>query len=219
MYKRSTARSRRFSEFFVACPSKFRNLSNAIRNTPSDKEPSPVFLLRIERTWDGSPAAPDETATVEIEPREGTLVIRVDAPYHGDAPPAFPPGPTEALWEHEAIEVFLLGSDENYLEIEMGPHGHHLALVLRGRRHAIARGLPLDYVARIEGERWRGVAVVPREWLPAGLGRVNAFAVHGQREARRHLAAFPVPGDRPDFHRFESFGELPRGALEPEPAA
>jgi hypothetical protein len=189
-------------------------LPKAIRNTPSDEEPSPVILLRIDRAWDGSPAAPGETATVEIEPRESTLVIRVDAPYHSDPPPVSPPGPTEGLWEHEAVEVFLLGPDEEYLEVEMGPHGHHFALRLRGRRCAIARGLPLDYLARIEGERWHGVAIVPRAWLPDGLGRVNAFAVHGEREARRHLAAFPVPGDRPDFHRLESFGVLPAGAIE-----
>ena len=197
----------------------FRNLPKAIRKMPSDKTPSPVILLRVERTWDGSPVAPDEIATVELEPRDGALVVRVDAPYHGDPPPAFPPGPTERLFEHEAVEVFLLGSDESYVELEMGPHGHHLALLLRGRRHVIARGLPLDYLARIEGERWRGTAVVPYAWLPAGLGRVNAFAVHGEREARRHLAAFPVPGDRPDFHRLEAFGTLPPGSIEPGPAA
>ncbi len=162
--------------------------------------------LRIDRTWDGRRARPDEIARLEIEPRGGHLVLRVDAPFHGDPPPASPPGSTEGLWEHEAVEAFLLGRDGEYLEIELGPHGHYLVLRFRGPRKAVARGIPLGYEARIEGDRWRGTAAIPFERLPAGIDRVNAYAVHGSGPGRRHLAAFPVPGDRPDFHRPEAFG-------------
>jgi hypothetical protein len=81
-------------------------------------------------------------------------------------------------------------------------------LELRGVRNAVRRGHPLVYDARIEGRRWRGVASIPRAWLPDGLDRGNAYAMHGAAALRRHLAAFPVPGDAPDFHRLRAFGPV-----------
>ncbi len=166
------------------------------------------MVLLIDKTWDGRPAGPDEAARVEIAARRGRVIVGVDAPFHGDPPPASAPGPTDRLWEHEVVEVFFLGRDEAYLEIELGPHGHHLVLELRGVRRVVRSGLPLDYESRIHGPRWSGSAEFPRTWLPAGLDRGNAFAMHGAGDARRHLAAYPVPGDSPDFHRLSCFGAL-----------
>jgi hypothetical protein len=134
------------------------------------------------------------------------LAVEVEAPDHSDAPPPGPPGPTPRLWEHEVVELFLLGDAERYLEIELGPHGHHLVLSLHGRRRVEQQGLAIEYEARREGGRWGGRARVPRIWLPPGLARCNAYAIHGEGAARRHLAAFPVPGAEPDFHRLERFG-------------
>ena len=136
----------------------------------------------------------------------GSLSIAVNAPFHGDPPPASPPGATDRLWEHEVVELFLLGADERYLEVELGPHGHHLVLRLHGRRSIEQQGMAIAYEARLRGARWSGRALVPAAWLPAGLDRCNAYAIHGAGPARRHLAAFPVPGREPDFHRLECFG-------------
>lgn len=166
-----------------------------------------MFLL-IDKTWDGVPIAPDEIARVELIAGPAGITVSVDAPYHGDPPPPGPPGSTDGLWKHEVVEIFLLGRSDAYLEVEMGPHGHHLVLKLRGARNVVRRGLPLRYHARIEGRRWRGVAAIPRALLPDGLDRDNAYAIHGAGPSRRHLAAHPVPGPRPDFHRLDAFGPL-----------
>jgi hypothetical protein len=44
--------------------------------------------------------------------------------------------------------------------------------------------------------------------LPPGLGRVNAYAIHGQGANRRYLAAYSVGGTAPDFHRLDRFVPL-----------
>ncbi len=162
----------------------------------------------IGQTWDGEPVGADERVTLELGLDDETLHIHVDAPFHGDPPPPGPPGATERLWQHEVAEVFLVGRDERYLEIELGPFGHHLVLQLEGVRRATARGLSLDYEVERERGRWRGRARAPRAWLPAGLHAANAFSVHGRGVARRHLVARPLGGDAPDFHRIAGFPAL-----------
>lgn len=166
------------------------------------------FRMPIEQTWDGTPLGPRERIDVTVRLGSDTVVIEVDAPFHDDPPPPRPPGPTESLWNYEVVEVFLLGRDERYLEIELGPLGHHLVLELRGVRRVERSGLPLDYRAEVHDDRWRGVARFPAAWLPPDLGRANAYAIHGQGGTRRYLAWHPVPGPHPDFHRLECFGSL-----------
>ena len=39
-----------------------------------------------------------------------------------------------------------------YVEIELGPHGHHIVLLLDGERNAVAKLLPIQYDAVI-GEK------------------------------------------------------------------
>ncbi len=164
--------------------------------------------LHIQREWSGASVGPEEAVLLTLED-DGELVLTVEAPFHGDPPPPGAPGPTWGLWEHEVVELFVLGPGERYTEIELGPHGHHLVLQLEGVRRPVPRELALEYEAEIEGDRWRGLARVPRALLPEGPHRVNAYAIHGQGEARRYLAFEPVPGDRPDFHRLERFVALP----------
>jgi hypothetical protein len=165
--------------------------------------------IAVARTWDGLALPADACSALELALDDGGLEIRVDAPFHGDPPPPGPPGPTDGLWEFEVVELFLLGADQRYLEVELGPHGHHLVLQLHGPRRVEARGLPLGYTASRVGARWTGRAHVPAAWLPAGLAACNAYAIHGTGAGRRHCAAWPVPGPAPDFHRLERFGPLP----------
>jgi hypothetical protein len=131
------------------------------------------------------------------------LWISIDAPWHGDTPPLDPVGPTWELWNHEVVEVFIAGPDERYLEIEFGPHGHHLVLQLDGVRNVIARELPFTYSVEREGERWRGEAMIHWELLPEEPHRMNAHAIHGAPEKRTHASLHPSLGDAPDFHRLE----------------
>ena len=164
-----------------------------------------THTLPIALTWDGQPARPDERVELRIEVAGGCLWIHVDAPFHGDPAPTAPPGPTPALWEHEVVELFVLGADQRYTEIELGPHGHHLVLQLAGTRNVVAERLPIDFQARIHGDRWRGAANLPLELLPLGPHRLNATAIHGVGAERRYLSWVALPAEKPDFHQLHRF--------------
>ncbi|MBZ5716038.1 hypothetical protein [Nannocystis pusilla] len=156
----------------------------------------------VDHLWDGSPATPAERITLDLRVRAGALELDVDAPFHGDPAPPHPPGSTPGLWNFEVVELFLHAPGDRYLEIELGPHGHWLALQLHGVRNIIDPAVAIAFTAtRSEPHRWRGSASIPASALPPGLARWNAHAIHDQGEARRHLSALPAGGARPDFHR------------------
>ncbi len=164
--------------------------------------------LHIRHTWDGVPIPDAETARAHLELASDHLMIDVEAPSHDDPPPPGAPGPTDQLWNHEVVEVFIAGRGDAppiYTEVELSPHGHHLVLLLEGVRRVVRQGLPLDYRVTRAGGRWRGRARLARELLPPPPHRVNAYAIHGRGGDRRYLAAYPVPGEAPDFHRLEFF--------------
>jgi hypothetical protein len=160
--------------------------------------------LVVAHTWDGRPIPREEQARLALGLDAETLRIEVDAPWHGDPPPDARPGPCMGLWEYEVVELFLLGDNDRYLEVELGPHGHHLVLELHGVRRVVRSGMRIEYTTARRGARWRGVASLPAAWVPAGLCAGNAYAIHGSGTARRHLACFPAPGSAPDFHRLEA---------------
>ncbi len=168
--------------------------------------------LVVGSTWDGDPVGPDEAAHLRLRRESDVLTVEVEAPFHGDPAPPSAPGPHVGLWEHEVVELFVAGSGAAYLEVELGPHGHHLVLRLADVRRVAEHSLPLDYRAERSGARWRGTARVPAAWLPPGPLRGNAYAIHGVGAARRYLAAHAVPGAAPDFHQPKRFAPLP--ALE-----
>src|SRR5690606_15598739 len=146
------------------------------------------------------PVGDDEAVDVRLAWVRGGLGLWVDAPLHGDPPPAAPPGATDHLWEHEVVEVFLAGRPTAdgripYTEVEIGPWGHHLVLRLRGVRQVEARGLPLALEVTRSGRRWRAEAVLDRIHLPDLPLFANAYAIHGQGAVRRYLAWNAVPGE------------------------
>ena len=65
--------------------------------------------------------------------------MSVQAPYWADpAPPGGQPGQAYfGLWEYEVVEAFFLNAKDQYLEVEFGPHGQHIVLLLNGRRNAV----------------------------------------------------------------------------------
>lgn len=166
-------------------------------------------MLVVAHTWDGRPVDAAEQAIVRVARAATHLTIDVSAPFHDDPPPEAPSGATDELWTHEVVELFLAHGDR-YTEVELGPHGHHLVLRLEGRRRPVERLLPISYRARIDRRRarWEGLAHVPSELLPPEPWTANAYAIHGVGDARRYLAAWPVPGPEPDFHRLECFRPL-----------
>ena len=163
----------------------------------------PRLELTIEHTWDGRAVALDETVAVAIELGDTELTLRIDAPFHNDPPPE-----SDDLWKHEVAELMLVGADDTYLEVELSPRGRYLVLFLEGERRVVHRGVRLLYRAEIEGRRWRGEASIPIGWIPIGLDRLNAFAIHGTGQMRRHLAWRPTGGPRPDFHRLAAYGSF-----------
>ena len=92
----------------------------------------------IEGTWDGRPVD-HSPARLTLEAGENLVIVRIEAPYFNDlAPPGGKAG--EAffkLWDYEVVEAFFLNDEEQYLELEFGPHGQHLMLMLNGNRNAI----------------------------------------------------------------------------------
>ena len=167
--------------------------------------------MRIERLWDGTSARAEEAATIAIGIAEASLCFEVSAPFHDDPPPLSPAGSTDGLWNYEVIELFLFGDGEHYLELELGPHGHHLILLLAGVRQVIQCIESADYSAEVEPDRrrWRGHLRLPVHLIPNDTSRMNAHALHGAGATRRYLSAYPSPGARPDFHQREAALRIP----------
>lgn len=160
-----------------------------------------MTTLHLRRRWDGTPSPPGEHATLTLRLREDALLIDVDAPFVGDPPPPAPPGPTQQLWEHEVVELFVQGPQGAYTEIELGPRGHHLLLRLEGVREVRDQGHAIEWEPRLAEGRFVGTAVVPRALLPATPWRGNATAIRGVGAARRYDSALALSGSRPDFHQ------------------
>jgi len=142
------------------------------------------------------------------------LVIKVLAPFYDDPkiPANASEGSMDKLWEYEVVEVFLLGSDDHYLEIELGPRGQYLLLQLHGYRNVTKYPLDLEYYkAKIDSNRWTGEAIIPASYLPPDLTKFNAYAIHGSDPKRQYLSLFPTPTGKytdPDFHRLDYFSGL-----------
>jgi hypothetical protein len=172
-----------------------------------------VITLVVGRSWNGEPLAEAEQSTLRIGFERGhdgdQLRIEVDAPFAGENPPKGPVGPTAKLWEHEVVELFVVGADQRYTEIELAPQGHHLVLQLEGIRNIVRSELPIEFRATIDGARWRGSAAIPRALLPSPALTCNAYRVAGFGPTRRWQALVAVPGDRPDFHRLDRFAPWP----------
>ncbi len=176
----------------------------------------------ITRTWDGRAVDDEHHVHCTLRDAGEALVWTIDAPWNGDPPPSgadgqpAPVGSTPGLWEHEVVELMLLGDEDRYLELEVGPHGHYLALSLHGVRNAVARGMALQVETRPlaadgagpGGPRWSAAVTVPHALLPPGPLRLNAFAIAGVGAARRYLALSPAFGERPDFHVLSAFVPL-----------
>ena len=162
----------------------------------------------IRSAWDGAPSPTGEHVRLTLAWDSARAELQVEAPFHGDPPPPGPPGAHPGLWDFEVVELFLLGEDERYLEIEVGPHGHHWVLELHGPRRVVREGLPLALEVERQGELWRARAEFPCAWLPPGLFAASACAIHGEGSRRRYLSASPLPGSRPDFHQLSGFAPL-----------
>ena len=161
--------------------------------------------IEFDSQWNGAPGETGEGAKIKVS-KDGSLMrIEVEATLYNDPKPTAQPGPCDRLWEYEVVELFIAGVGEQYLEIEMGPHGHYLVLGLQGERNIVERCIMVDYRTVHAHGRGRGVGFLHLTLLPRGPHRVNAYSIHGEGDNRRYLAWRPVPGEKPDFHQLESF--------------
>ncbi|XP_019621429.1 PREDICTED: DNA ligase 1-like [Branchiostoma belcheri] len=193
----------------------------------------PYLNFSITTTWNSTPIAQPLNFSLESGERPGStptdppvpgLTVNMDLPFYGvDPAPAGPPGqPFDQLWNYEVFEIFFLGPEDRYLEVEFGPYGHHLVLRLQGSRQLIETKLPLQYTARRTGSRWTGQAFIPWDYIPPQLGWMNAYGIHNTSNSeRRYLALYPVPREdlaasgEPDFHRLGYFKPLNVSVLYP----
>lgn len=166
--------------------------------------------LRITRDWQGRPLELRAQVQLDLRCCRQGLRLQVRSPFYGDPPPALPRGRCPGLWEYEVVEIFLVGEERRYTEVELGPHGHYLALRLHGVRQVVDESIELAYEARITHRDglWQGAVTVPWVHLPRPILTANAFAMHGVGDRRLYLAAHPVPGTVPDFHRLQHFRPL-----------
>ena len=162
----------------------------------------------IEHTWDGLPLAAAKKVSIHLNIQPTFASIRCRAPYYNNSAPQGPSGSLWKLWEHEVVEVFLVGENGTYTEIEFGPHGHYLILRLDGPRSIIDHGHTIEYSARIEEDIWFGTAIISTALLPTNIERINCFAIHGEAEDRTYLCHSPLPHSHPDFHQPHRFPKL-----------
>ena len=164
-----------------------------------------MVTFSIQNLWNGEKATPKEHYTLSLKPNANGLELDISAPFYNDPKPAGPKGSFWQLWEHEVVELFIVGSNGHYLELECGPHGHYLFLQLNGVRSVVSHSMDTKYEAHLHGEQWLGKLQIPMDWLPPGPHRVNAFAIHGLGAERRFLSHTPLPGVTPDFHQPSQF--------------
>lgn len=164
--------------------------------------------VRVAATWDGCSLPASEVVDFSVRLLDGELTVAVTAPFYNDPPPSGPQGEKAGLWEYEVVELFLVGVDGTYLEVELGPHGHYLTLLLGAVREIKEQLKPLHYEARVSEGRWQGTIRLESCQLPLPFSHINAFAIHGKGDRRRYLAAFPLPGEKPDFHQPDFFHPL-----------
>ncbi len=165
-------------------------------------------LLTTEKSWDGGMAEDSEKVAVAFYLSAQELKVEVEGPYHGDPAPSAPAGELDGLWRYEVAELFLLGAEGHYLEIELGPHGHYLILHLSGIRQVRRTLKPTHCSTRITDSRWQGTLTLALDHSILPFTHVNAYAIHGLGTKRRYLSAFPVPGESPDFHQPRYFACL-----------
>lgn len=169
------------------------------------------YNFAINTEWNGSKInhAP---VTFQISAQGSrTVRISVSGPFFNDPdpPPCKAGSACDGLWDYEVAEVFFLGKQEKYLEIELSPHGQHLLLLLNGVRKKFLDKLPIEYAATIDRAKntWNGTAKIPIDYFPPEVRKINAYAIHGSGNQRKYESLYPASADvtNPDFHRLEFF--------------
>ena len=178
-------------------------MSIVIPNFPQE------LLLRVDRLWNGG-ACPDDRlwAELKLSKKPTGLRVRVSSPMlHEQRVPDAPMGSrVEKLWEHDVVELFLVGPGHQYLELELGAGGHWLLLSfdsIRHRRDSHETFKPIVKFKKTSEKIWTSEIVIPWKLIPENLRALNAFAIM----AGQFMAMSRVPGKEPDFHQPDAFSK------------
>ena len=177
--------------------------------------------LSLRGTWDGAPAPAHVGGTAALELRDGLLRFTWDVGLPGPPRvPATPPAFLDGLWEHDVVELFVTASPPDdpspeYVEIEVGPAGHWLALSFRGVRRGEAelRSPAPSITTRVdEHGRWVGSFEAPARF-PGGasLRGLAALCTTLADGSRLYLCSQPLPGERADFHQPRAWSRITAG--------
>ncbi|XP_042870370.1 uncharacterized protein LOC122252138 isoform X3 [Penaeus japonicus] len=182
-----------------------------------------IYRYSINTEWNSVPVS-HHPVEIMLQGFEAGVEMNVTAPFFNDTKPDGPSGqPFYGLWDYEVVEMFFLNDNDEYLEVELGPWGQHLLLLLKGERNAIKHSMPLDYIAELptdEDGMWKGSALIPPEYFPPNVTRVNAYAIHGEGKDKVYESLYPAPKDdpdypQPDFHRLDLFKPIDFSGLMP----
>ena len=176
-----------------------------------------TLTLKVDQLWETPQIRSSSPyACISFEWTEKGLYLNWKALFHNNpSPPCPPTTDCWGLWNYEVVELFIVGRQQNYLELEWGPYGHSLALKLKGIRQLESR-VQLPFIPLIvqESFEWKGSYLIPFEYLPPPIEgswqtefiyQMNAFAIWEDEICRQHAIAFPLQGETPDFHQIEQF--------------
>ena len=181
-------------------------------------------VLTVTKLWNGSDSNIKYNAKVSLSLAQATgdIIVHVDADYNNDPAPKQGPGRVVGLWEHEVFEIFISsGSREDYLEINVGPHGHYYLKMFTpyGSDDSIVLDAKPVFSMDKAKKRWSAVLTIPTMYLPepdtdfdietplAVRWYANANAILGIDNTREYFSSYPlnINATSPDFHQPKLF--------------
>ena len=120
-------------------------------------------------------------------------------------------GPTEGLWRHTCMELFVAHSDSGpYLEFNLAPSGQWAAYRFSGYRADMApltgiRPPRIELRSQADQLLLSADVALPAQFGATGL-RLGLTAVLEDAHGLLSYWALSHAGDRPDFHRADCFG-------------
>lgn len=161
--------------------------------------------IEITKQWNGEELKrTDLFAHVELEETTNGMRFTASSPWRSDMRvPLRPSGRLDGLWDYDVVELFLVGEDGTYLEVELGAAGHYLVLAFDRVRHRSNEFIdrPFEVSHKRENGWWTASIEIPKDVLPAPIKKFNAFMIAGGM----FLAYHPTPGTEPNFHQPKSY--------------